>query len=291
MACFHYHGTLLLLTPMIWHAQLHLDYAFERERSVARFRHEGPIRILQSLYPEGDSICHNVLVHPPGGFVGGDVMDIHITTALHSHGLITTPGATRFYRSEQGISINTVKARLEEGSRLEWLPLESLAYPGCDALNQIEFHLAPSAELMAWDITTLGLDQATAPFSTGQFIQHMEIPGVWLERGVINALDHRLLTSPLGLAGHRCIATLVFASGSPLSLDRVQSALGTVQGLIDQHALKSTAGVTQASPQVLVLRVLAPMVEPAMQLLRTVWACWRQDLWKIPAPPSRLWNL
>ena len=110
-------------------------------------------------------------------------------------------------------------------------------------------------------------------------------------RGVINALDHRLLSSPLGLAGHRCIATLVFASGSALSLDRAQSALDSAQGLIDQHALKSTAGVTLASPQVMVLRVLAPMVEPAMRLLRTVWACWRQDLWKIPAPPSRLWNL
>jgi urease accessory protein len=79
---------------MPWHAHLHLDYRQESARSVARFRHDGPLRILQSLYPEGDAICHNVLVHPPGGLVGGDTLDIDIEAADGSHGLITTPGAT-----------------------------------------------------------------------------------------------------------------------------------------------------------------------------------------------------
>ena len=57
---------------MSWLAQLSLDYTQENGRSVARFSHQGPLRILQSLYPEGDAICHNVLVHPPSGLVGGD---------------------------------------------------------------------------------------------------------------------------------------------------------------------------------------------------------------------------
>ncbi len=61
---------------MPWHARLDLDYQLEHARSVARFRHEGLLRILQSLYPEGDAVCHNVLVHPPGGLVGGDTLDI-----------------------------------------------------------------------------------------------------------------------------------------------------------------------------------------------------------------------
>ena len=85
---------------MPWHARLHLAYQQEAARTVARFRHDGPLRILQSLYPEGDTVCHNVLVHPPGGLVGGDTLDIDIEAADGSHGLITTPGASRFYRSE-----------------------------------------------------------------------------------------------------------------------------------------------------------------------------------------------
>jgi urease accessory protein len=276
---------------MSWHAQLSLDYALERERSVVRYKHEGPIRILQSLYPEGDAVCHNVLVHPPGGFVGGDVMDIHITAARGSHGLITTPGATRYYRTEQGASINAMTARLQEGARLEWLPQEALAYPGCDAINQITLHLAASAELMAWDVTALGLDHAQSPFNTGCFVQHMEIPGVWLERGVIDALDQRLMRSPLGLAGQRCLASLIFASGSPLAHQRVQAALESGRTCLDDSPLRFSAGVTLAAPQVMVLRVLAPMTEPAVHLLRRVWAIWRESLWGLDARPSRLWNL
>ena len=57
---------------MAWHASLQLDYRLERARTVARHQHDGPLRILQSLYPEGDAVCHNVLVHPPGGLVASD---------------------------------------------------------------------------------------------------------------------------------------------------------------------------------------------------------------------------
>jgi urease accessory protein len=63
---------------MSWRARLEIDYALEQQRSVARYRHTGPLRVLQSLYPEGDGICHNVLVHPPGGLVGGDTLELAI---------------------------------------------------------------------------------------------------------------------------------------------------------------------------------------------------------------------
>src|SRR5437764_7229888 len=108
---------------MSWNASLQLDYSREGARSVARFAHDGPLRILQSLYPEGDAVCHNVLVHPPGGLVGGDTLDVRVTVADGSHGLITTPGASRFYRSDGAQALQDVQLRLAAGARLEWLPL------------------------------------------------------------------------------------------------------------------------------------------------------------------------
>jgi urease accessory protein UreH len=59
---------------MSWHGHLNLDYRREGERTVALDRHDGPLRVLQRLYPEGPRVCHHVLVHPPGGIVGGDVL-------------------------------------------------------------------------------------------------------------------------------------------------------------------------------------------------------------------------
>ena len=276
---------------MTWHASLKLDYTLESNRSVARYLHKGPLRILQSLYPEGDTVCHNVLVHPPSGLVGGDTLDIQVTVASGAHGLITTPGATRFYRSEAGLATQQVHARLEAEARLEWLPLEAIAYNGCDALNRAVFELAPGAEMMAWDITALGLPVANFPFVQGTFRQHLEIPGVWLERGTLKATDTRLMDSPLGLAGQRCMATLVFAAGSAIADERIERALACARTLLEASELRLTAGATSPHKQVIVLRTLSPLTEPAVLLLRQVWAAWRREMWGLPGAVPRLWNL
>ena len=276
---------------MTWLARLDLDYTLEAERSVARYLHQGPLRILQSLYPEGDAVCHNVLVHPPSGLVGGDTLDMRVTVGPGAHGLVTTPGATRFYRSDAGLATQQVQARLETGSRLEWLPLEAIAYNGCDGLNSAVFDLAPGAELITWDITALGLPAADMPFTQGAFRQHLEIPAVWLERGTINATDTRLMNSPLGLAGQRCMATLVFAAGSAIAQERSDRALACARELLEASELRLTAGATSPHKQVIVLRVLSPVTEPAFQLLRKVWAAWRQEMWRLPGNVPRLWNM
>lgn len=274
-----------------WQAHLKLDYTRADKRTVAKFEHVGPLRVLQSLYPEGDAVCHNVLVHPPSGLVGGDLLDIALHLGPDTHALLTTPGATRFYRSEQGLATQQLRAHVGEQARLEWLPLETIAYNGCHGLNHAVFDLAPTAEMMAWDITALGLPNANLPFERGQLQQHMEVSGVWLERGLLDAQDTRLMDGPLGLAKHRCMATLVFAAGSAIALQRVDAALDAARTALQASPLRLHAGATRPHPQLIVLRVLAPVVEPAMQLLRPVWAAWRQVLWGLPGTVPRLWNL
>ena len=276
---------------MPWHASLQLDYTLEGTRTVARHAHNGPLRILQSLYPEGDAVCHNVLVHPPGGLVGGDTLDITATVGPGAHGLVTTPGATRFYRSTGERALQRTHLTLAEGARLEWLPLEALCYNACNAENHLTLNLAPGAECMGWDVTALGLPHAGQPFDTGRFVQHIEAPGLWLERGVIDAADHRLLESPQGLAGHRCMASLFFVVGTPLERARRDTALDAARAVMDAHALKASAGATSPNGQVLVVRALAPQVEPAMQLLQQVRAAWRAALWQLCAEPPRIWSM
>jgi urease accessory protein len=180
---------------------------------------------------------------------------------------------------------------LEAEARLEWLPLEAIAYNGCDALNRAVFELAPGAEMMAWDISALGLPAADLPFVQGRFRQHLEIPGVWLERGTLNATDTRLMDSPLGLAGQRCMATLVFAAGSTMADERIERALDSARELLEASELRLSAGATSPHKQVIVLRVLSPVTEPAMQLLRQVWAAWRQEMWGLQGTYPRLWHV
>jgi len=274
-----------------WQAHLKLDYAHLAERTVAKFEHEGPLRVLQSLYPEGDAVCHNVLVHPPSGLVGGDLLDIRLNLGAKTHALLTTPGATRFYRSEQDLATQQVTAHVGEGARLEWLPLETIAYSGCHGLNHAVFDLDPTAEMMAWDITALGLPNASLPFERGQLQQHMEVSGVWLERGLIDAQDARLMDGPLGLAKHRCMATLVFACGADLPRERRDLALLLARELTQGLPAGLMAGVTSPHPRIVVLRVLSPLVEPAQHLLREVWAAWRRGMWDMSNVPPRIWSM
>ncbi|MBS0451355.1 MAG: urease accessory protein UreD [Proteobacteria bacterium] len=278
---------------MSWHARLDLNYTHDEahKRSVARFGHNGPLRILQSLYPEGDAICHNVLIHPPGGLVGGDTLDIEVHAARGSHGLVTTPGASRFYRSEGEIALQNTRLVLDEGARLEWLPLEAICYSACRAENRLRIEPAAGAEFMGWDVAALGLPGAGQPFERGSLLQHIEVPGVWLERGRIDAADTRLMNSPLGLAGQRCLASLFFVAGSPIERARREVALDVARGLVEASGLRASAGVTSPHAEVIVLRVLAPVVEPAMQLLRQVWGAWRATLWQLEASTPRIWAM
>ena len=276
---------------MAWRADLKLDYTLESQRTVVRYLHQGPLRILQSLYPEGDQVCHNILVHPPGGLVGGDTLDIQVTVAEGAHGLVSTPGATRFYKSGGHPALQQVVAHLADNAKLEWLPLEAIAYNDCEATNRAIFNLAPSAELITWDVTALGLPSSDMAFTQGHFQQHLEIPGVWLERGNIRGEDTRWLNSPLGLAGSKCLASLVFASGSAIDSDRTTQALVAAREVIESHPLRLQAGITCAHPQVIVLRVMSPLVEPTMDLLKKVWAVWRHTLWALPSTPPRIWSV
>ncbi len=274
---------------MPWQANLSLDYKAEQGRTVLRHQHDGPLRILKSLYPEGDSICHNVIVHPPGGLVGGDVLDIRVRVGEGAHGLISTPGATRFYASDEQWATQRVRISLEPGARLEWLPLEAIAYPGCRAQNDWQANLAEGAELLAWDVTALGLPSAGQPFTRGHFEQQLRIPGLWLEQAQIDANDQCLLNSPLGLGGLRCMGTLLLAAGSEITRERREALLGNVREVLLGAPEEVRVAATCPNGRMLVVRAMAPMVEPLMACLQLVWRDLRPAAWDIPGQVPRIW--
>jgi len=276
---------------MSWHAKLQLDYELHAGRTVARHVHSGPLRILQSLYPEGAAVCHNVLVHPPGGLVGGDTLEIALRAAPGTHGLVTTPGATRFYRSDGPLAVQRTKLLLEGDARLEWLPLETICYSGCHAENHLTLDLAPEAQVMGWDVTALGLPHADLPFAQGFVQQHLELPGVWLERGRVAADDTLLLDGPAALAGMRCWATMYLASGKAMERGAKAVALDAARDVIAAHGLAATAGATSPNPQTVVVRAMAPQVEAVMGLLRQVRLAWRSAVWNMAATSPRIWAM
>ena len=280
---------------MAWNGSLDLAYRIDHSsgapRCIVADRHDGPLRVLAALYPESSSVCHSVLVHPPGGLVGGDRLDLNIALGERAHALITTPGATRFYRSAGEAATQTVVARLDHCARLEWLPLETLVYSAALAQSRCVFDLSPEAEMIGREVLALGLPAAGLAFERGHFVQHLELPGVWLERGRIEARDELLLDSPLGLAGRRVLATQWFAAGSAIAAGRREALLDASRGVLsDADASVVIHGSTSPHARVIVLRALAHRVEPAMALLNRVWASWRQLAWGLSPCAPRVWR-
>jgi urease accessory protein len=215
-------------------------------------------------------------------------VDAHLGPGAHA--LITTPGATRFYRSDGPEALQRTCLSLDAGARLEWLPLEAIAHSGCAAENHLRLNLAAGAEAMGWDVLALGLPAAGQAFTAGWYRQHLEWPGVWLERARIAACDDLLLNSPLGWAGHRVLGTLWFACGQPLDAGRRDRLLDGARAPIAAHGLARSAAATSPQSSVIVVRVLASSVEPLMGLLSQVRGAWRQVAWGLSAHQPRIWR-
>jgi len=297
-----------------WQGHLSLRYWRDGPRTVALDRHEGPLRVLQRLYPEGEGICHHVMVHPPGGVAGGDVLDVQVDLGEDTHAVLTTPGATRFYRSAGRPARQCARLRVAPGARVEWLPLENIAFTGCEAENRTEIELSPGSQAMGWDLLALGLPAAGAPFEAGEFTQHVSLrvnpqpegsvatgssfgaPAaladhpIWMERGLIRAQDTRLLDSPLGWAGRRVLATVWWVTSEPLPPARREALLDAARECPADPTLQGRAGVTNPLPHVVVARALADRVEPAMQWMCAVRAAWRREAWGLDAHPPRIWR-
>ena len=272
---------------MNWKGELHLDYRLEAGRLRAVDRHHGPLRVLKSLHPEGPASCEHVLVHPPGGLAGGDELGVHLRQEAGTRVRITTPGATRLYRSKGPWAEQSVHIELQTGALLEWLPLETLAYGGCLARSAVRARMAPGSVMLGWDVCCLGLPAAGDAFEAGEFEQHLEIEGVWLERGRLNAQDRLLRESPLGLDGQPVWASMWCASGSPWpEATRVALEEGARQSAAP---LASRFGVTSPGPQVVVVRALAQRVEPVFEALRAVRRAWHETLGTGPVAEPRVW--
>lgn len=267
-----------------WKARLALQASRDGERTLLHAQHEGPLRLLKTLTPEGPGIAHAVLVHPPGGLVGGDRLRIELAVQPGAHLLATTPAATRFYRSLQREATQDVQAEVAAGARLEWLPQETLAYRGCRARNHVRVRL--QGQLLMSELLALGLAESGAPFDDGELLQHLEIEGLWIDRGWLRAQDRALLDGPCGLAGRRVLGSLVLAQADAFAPAMAEALLDAAR--LEVPGLRS--GATLLHGRLVVLRVLAQELEPAAQLLRKVRARWRELAWGLAPHDPRIWS-
>lgn len=268
-----------------WRAELALGFERRGERTVlAQRRHDGPLVVQKALYPEGEAVCHAIVVHPPAGIAGGDELEIEARAAAGSHALLTTPGAARWYRSAGPWAKQRLAFEAAAGACIEWLPQETIIFDGALAGMETETRLEGDAVFLGWEVLCLGRTGSGERFTRGECRSRTRVwrdgRPLWLERGRIEA-GGRLMHSPVGLGGHPVCGTLLAASpraGTEL--------LAACRG---ERVSDGEAAVTLL-PGLLVARYLGGSSEAARAYFAGLWRLLRPALLGRAATDPRIWS-
>jgi urease accessory protein len=259
-----------------WRAELELKFAQPGARTcIVERRHLGPLLVQRPFYPEGQ-VCHVYIVHPPGGIVGGDELQLQVDVQEAAHALLTTPAATKFYRSDGRMARQQQILRATDAT-LEWMPQENIFHPQARVRSTTRIELASRAKFIGWEIACLGLPARQQPFNSGELHLHLEL---WAQNAplLIDRLRISGSDTRSGLGGHAAIGTM-------LAYPATRAMIETVRTL---KPVGVELGVTLVD-EVLVCRALAAQGEPIKRAFIECWQTLRPQMLDRPAVLPRIW--
>lgn len=285
-----------------WAADLHLKVVTGPNGSVPSIRrHSGPLRLQKMLYPEGPDVMHAILVHPPGGVVGGDSLDTTIQIEPNAHCLVTTPGAAKWYRCEQQPSLQNIRLEIAAEASLEWLPQENIVFNGALTQWQTSVHLASNASAIGMEVIMLGRKARGETFSSGVMSNRFNVYQktnssdeklLFTEQWKLNGNDQRLAALQ-GLSDAPCFGQL-WAVGSEPGLQAARQHLHDLLALNDANADKKNVPITWAvtliRDQILLVRAQGVGPESVRGCLENAWKAIRLPLLNRVCIPPRIWS-
>jgi urease accessory protein len=268
-----------------WHAALSLQFARRDARTLlVRRTHEGPLVVQKPLYPEGDDVCHCIVIHPPGGIAGGDALELEVEAGARAFAQLTTPGAAKWYRSGGRAASSRTTIRVAAGAVVEWMPQGTIVFQGAQAASALTVDLAGDAVFIGWDVVCLGRTASAERFDTGCWRQRVDVRRddalIWSERAVLDG-DSPPMNSMSGLNGAPVFGTFMAMANV---ID--DSLLATCRGVVPV----SGEGVVTRFPGALVARYRGTASACAQAWFVALWSLVRPALVARPAVPPRIWN-
>ncbi|WP_175538773.1 urease accessory protein UreD [Arthrobacter sp. cf158] len=178
--------------------RLELGVSVRGGRSVAsRQFHEGALRVLRPHYLDRSGQLCYVMVNPGGAYLGADLFLIDVEVEAGAELLLTTQSATKVYRTPGSFAEQRMNIRLGEGSRLELMPDQLIAYREASYRQNSHISLHPTSSLVMAEVVTPGWSPDGASFKYEEVRLRNEI---WVEDpngAKLLALDNLLLRPPL----------------------------------------------------------------------------------------------
>jgi urease accessory protein len=275
-----------------WHGSLNLVYAHRHGTTQLIHSHvKAPLKVQRPFYPEGAAVCHSVVLHTAGGVVGGDRLSLNFHLEPNAQALITTPAASKVYRSNGLQARQSIQVQVDADACLEWLPQETIVFNGAIYRQDLRVELAPGASCLGWEITRFGRSARGERFLQGEWRSHTEIwqqgRPLWIERLRLPG-GEEILNSPHGLAGQAVVGSLVWV-GADVSPSIVEKARSLWDGQ-DAHPTRGSAGVTRLTAGLL-CRYRGSSTAQVRNWFTDVWQLLRLSFLGRSSCPPRVWQI
>lgn len=283
-----------------WLAELQLEFSHNQRGTVlSKTTRKGPLSVQKAFYPEGPDCAHIYLLHPPAGIVSGDELRVTMTIQDNAHMLVTTPGANRFYRAREDLTIGDSKQtqittfHLANQAKGENLPQETIVYEGADGFNTVDIHMTKNSVYLGWDITCLGLPHSAQPFNKGRYTQLNRLfcddQLIYHDRIAINPENH-LLTHSAGLASRSVFATfLAYAPDKQLDNQQQKKIVTDLREKIEQAQATEQISITNING-LIVIRYLGENAQQCKNLFITLWQYLRPLFLDKTSLQPRIWH-
>jgi len=269
-----------------WHGRLQLAYAnHDNATQIVSSAAQAPLRVQRPFYPEGQQVCHSVILHTAGGMVGSDRLSIVLQLQSQAQALLTTAAAAKIYRTNGQEAQQTVQVEVAENACLEWLPQETIVFDRALYRQTMRINLAAGATWLGWEITRFGRSARGEKFTQGNWRSHTEVwqtgVPVWIDRQWMPGSEE-IFHSPHGLAGHPVVGSFAFV-GRTVEPELVEQARQLWQGAGEAGATRLRSG--------LLCRYRGASTQEVRQWFLQVWQLVRQRYLHRDICLPRVWQL
>jgi urease accessory protein len=230
-----------------------------------------------SLEPGGTAVM--LLLNPTGGVLGGDVLETRVELDAGSRVCLSTPSATRVYRSEIP-AVQRFSATLGSGAVLEWLPDHVIPSPGARLCQSAEIALDPRATVLLADTWATGRLARGEPWgfrSLDSALTVRDQRGLLLrERCVLGCAGRGGLG---GTEGFGYVGTFAALRAGEAPWPELADELA---GDLERAGADARAGVSVLGRGGLLVRLLCRSAPALDAVVRAVWARCRHRLLGLP---------
>ena len=257
------------------------------DTTIGELYQHNPLRMLFPRRVANEPLT-GVLVTTSGGLVGGDQLDIRISSNRGTTGRILAQAAEKIYRSTGADSRIKIQLRAEPDSWLEWLPQETILFDSARLRRSTTITAAPGARLLCGEMIVLGRTAMGERMNQGLLHDAWDVYWdgrlVWSDALHLNSGFERVSNAPAGLDGAHACASILYIG------DDANQHLKQARILIDEVVDAPMRVAASCIGKVLVIRWLGQDSLQLRDAYGRFWAAFRHHLAGYPSIMPRLWQ-